>query len=1184
MLMGENRNEHHAADATDAPVKKRKRRPLWWRIVKWIIIAVVVLALLIVLTIGTAVMILTPEKLTPLVEKYASEYLDADVKVARVELKYWSTFPRLELTVDSLDIVSRSLGGVPAAEKGRLPQWSDSLASVERFHAGVNILELLRYSVVLDNVELSNPRLNAVIVNDSVANFNIVPPSAEEDTVPSALGVPKISLDRFSLNGSFPIRYFNLADSTEAELTLRPSVIEGHEAPVYKLTFGGEGGVVMPGMPRLRSITFGLDGRIDWDYDNPSEVGLRDFIVELGPVGAQFSTVMAMADDALTVKTLDFNLKPVDVARLIAWLPAEWAGPAKAVKTNMTVAGSVKLLKPYKLGSDRMPSLTASLSVPSCRLVYRNMLLNDIVAELKADIDGADMNRSVINVERLKVIGRGVGFETSLVARKLLSDPTVTGWFKGGIRFENLAPEVWKLLPCTMRGDMVADTEFDLRKSMLDRANFHRLNINGDVNLTDFTMRMNDESMDAYVRHARLRFSAGHAVEGDQGRIDSLLAVGMRIDTMAMNMMPLQITGKDLSAGIGVENRRATLAPGAIVPLGGRVSASRVKVNNYSDSSVIVLRDILGRASLRRFENEARRPQLLMAFDAGRIFYRDTVNRLSLADSHVGLQLHPNKRPRMNAATGAIFDSIRVARPELRADSVYALAREEARAQRRARRAASGDTVRRRRDDGRDRIDMRADKETQSLLKWFDASGSIKAARGRLMTPLFPLRNRLRNVDVRFNMDSIIVRDTRLESGRSDFTFNGHITNFVDALTKRRGVINAELSVRSDTVDVNELTQAAYLGAAYSEALTRGTAVRIADSESDEAMQRAVEATASDSVMGALLIPVNVDATLKVRSRNIIYSDIVLHRFRGEVLLHDGALNLRRLSASSDVGSVDLTALYTAPTKQDMSLAMGLDVHNFRIDKFTKMFPAVDSLLPALSSFSGVINAELAVTTAVEPNMDVNLASLNAVLKISGDSLVVMDPETFKTVSKWLLFKDKTHNMIDHMSVQVDVADNQLQIYPFIFNIDRYKLGVMGHNDLAMNLNYHVSVLKSPIPFKFGINIKGTPDKLKIRLGGAKVKEGMAVERVALVDTTRINLVREMERVFQRGVRNARVGKVRTGIGGPKDMPEGSVENDTISHADSLIFIREGLLPAPPQPVTEQDNEKKSGSKKSKKK
>ena len=79
------------------------------------------------------------------------------------------------------------------------------------------------------------------------------------------------------------------------------------------------------------------------------------------------------------------------------------------------------------------------------------------------------------------------------------------------------------------------------------------------------------------------------------------------------------------------------------------------------------------------------------------------------------------------------------------------------------------------------------------------------------------------------------------------------------------------------------------------------------------------------------------------------------------------------------------------------------------------------------------------------------------------------------------------------MSVEMLVRDNVLRIFPFAFDIDRYRLGITGYNDLALNFDYHISVLKSPLPFKFGINIKGNPDKYKFRLGGAKYKDSNAV-------------------------------------------------------------------------------------------
>jgi hypothetical protein len=119
----------------------------------------------------------------------------------------------------------------------------------------------------------------------------------------------------------------------------------------------------------------------------------------------------------------------------------------------------------------------------------------------------------------------------------------------------------------------------------------------------------------------------------------------------------------------------------------------------------------------------------------------------------------------------------------------------------------------------------------------------------------------------------------------------------------------------------------------------------------------------------------------------------------------------------------------------------------------------------------------------------------------------------------------------------------------------------MGSNDFALNYKYHISVLKSPIPFKFGLNLSGNPDKMKVRLGRSKYKADQAMETIALVDTTRVNLLNEIDRVFNRGARAARLGKINV-----KSRPQSvnfDEAGDTLSSQDSLLFINEGVLPKP---------------------
>ena len=80
-----------------------------------------------------------------------------------------------------------------------------------------------------------------------------------------------------------------------------------------------------------------------------------------------------------------------------------------------------------------------------------------------------------------------------------------------------------------------------------------------------------------------------------------------------------------------------------------------------------------------------------------------------------------------------------------------------------------------------------------------------------MVTPAFPLRNRIRHVDLHFNQDSIRLSNLSYEAGQSDFLINGTISNLRRALTGRRGnTLGVHFTVSSDTINVNEIVRALF--------------------------------------------------------------------------------------------------------------------------------------------------------------------------------------------------------------------------------------------------------------------------------------------------------------------------------------------------------------------------------------
>ena len=80
--------------------------------------------------------------------------------------------------------------------------------------------------------------------------------------------------------------------------------------------------------------------------------------------------------------------------------------------------------------------------------------------------------------------------------------------------------------------------------------------------------------------------------------------------------------------------------------------------------------------------------------------------------------------------------------------------------------------------------------------------------------------------------------------------------------------------------------------------------------------------------------------------------------------------------------------------------------------------------------------------------------------------------------------------------------------------MDRYTTAISGKQDMDMNLDYHISVIKSPVPMRLGIDITGNMDDLKIGLGKVRYKNTNLPVYTKQIDSTRINLREQIRNIY----------------------------------------------------------------------
>lgn len=1151
---------------TEKTVKPRR----WWKtLLKSILLAVMAVVLFIFGILVYTVNVLRPERLTPIVEHLASSSLNADVSLSRATLKLKDHWPFLFLQLDSLAVVSRDMLSLPDSLRATLPAGADTLLAVDRISGGVNLLAIAKGTIELKQVYITSPAVNIVDVAPGISNYNIALPSetAEPDT--AAFAIPDIRFDSFRILSPKPVRYCNIPDSIDASIDISTLGVEGSGAPRY--SFALHGNLASPLLRAFMtdSITFGFDGALQWSREQPARLAVEGFTVRVAMIESVIDAVMEFAPEP-AIESLTLKVAPVAVSEVLAMVPADMRRSMMLdpLRTDARIAIDATLTKPYRLSSGELPSADVSLSVPRCSFSYGRLKIGEFFTDI--DISNVDNNpdNATVDIRRFYIKGRNGGLDLSVSGSlsRLISDPLFDGKVKGNVHLAMLPSALTERLGAVIGGNIVIDSDIRMRPSYLTRSSFHKLYLKGSVDATGLLLARPDSSAYCYADHAVIEFGTNRRFVRDTVRVPDLLMASLTVDSAFVRQPDFTLSLNGLRAGVGCVNTGRSPDTTAINPVGASFSLASLRMNLPADTASVRLRDISAKASVRPYRHIDSLPEFAVALSAGRISAGNRTNRLMLSRADISLDAHLNPaRPRVSKRFRMMADSLRKLHPSMSADSIYAIAR----ASRPGRHAADSF------DHTREWLDLSVSGPMAKFLRNWSLHGDIKAARASLFTPVFPLRNRISDFRMNFTSDSLRLDGLAYRAGRSDLKVSGQVTDIRRAILSRRHTpLKMRLSIDADTIDINQLAAAFFAGAAYS--LRRDSIdISLSDADDDEALQQSIDRMhqSADST-GPLLIPMNVDAMIGVSARNVIYSDLLLHNMTGRVQMMGGALNLDNLSAASDAGSISLSALYSAPDTSDMSFGFGMQTKGFNIEKFLQLVPAVDSILPLLGDMGGIINADMAATCDITPQMDIEIPSLKAALKIRGDSLTLLDPETFKTVSKWLFFKNKNRNLIDSMSVEILVENSQLQVFPFSFNFDRYKLGVLGHNDFNMNYNYHVAVLKSPIPFKFGVNISGTPDKMKVRLGGSKFKKGMDIRPVSVVDTTRVSLIRQIGNIFRRGASKARLRPLQISTR-PDAAALGAADADTLSAADSLRFINEGMIEAPQPPAVQGKNRKK---------
>ena len=378
--------------------------------------------------------------------------------------------------------------------------------------------------------------------------------------------------------------------------------------------------------------------------------------------------------------------------------------------------------------------------------------------------------------------------------------------------------------------------------------------------------------------------------------------------------------------------------------------------------------------------------------------------------------------------------------------------------------------------------------------------GTVGFNRLFVRTPMSSLPIRVQKTAVSVGNRTITLHNATMRIGRSDLTASGSIHNLYGAM--RRGkLLKANLSITSKNLNCNQLIRS------------------ITFPQDTVQIENESEADTTSTPLSLFVIPKNIDFELQTRLNRVRYGKMVFKNVHGAVDIRNQAIHLKELGMEGLGATMNTTLIYQARNSRSGYAGFDFKLHNINIGKLVDFIPSLDSIVPMLRSFQGTVEFNVSAESRLDSCMRIKIPSLRSAIHVEGDSLVLLDGETFAEISKKFLFKNKERNLIDSISVNISVADGNVIVYPFVIEMDRYRAAVGGSQDLDMNFNYHISILKSPIPFKLGLNISGNLDKMKFGMGKAKYKDAVTPVEIHKVDSAIVNMGEQIVRDFKKVMR-----------------------------------------------------------------
>jgi hypothetical protein len=271
-------------------------------------------------------------------------------------------------------------------------------------------------------------------------------------------------------------------------------------------------------------------------------------------------------------------------------------------------------------------------------------------------------------------------------------------------------------------------------------------------------------------------------------------------------------------------------------------------------------------------------------------------------------------------------------------------------------------------------------------------------------------------------------------------------------------------------------------------------------------------ASTEASAQGVVEIPDNLDVTLNIDAKQVLYTDLKLNNVSGQVQVKDKIARLNKVTFNTLGGTFSTSGSYNTQDLQKPLFDLKLDVQNLGFKEAFNAFNTVKAFAPIAQVLEGKFSTKFAFAGELGQDMVPIFQTLDGTGIITVLKAAVKNVPIIDKISNLTNFEELKSFVIENRYIDAQIVDGKLVVKPFDVSVGNIDMSVGGSTSANGALDY-ITALNVPAG-KIGrevnnklanvlgketiagsdrvtlkLNIGGTYSNPKVALTGGSVKE-----------------------------------------------------------------------------------------------